>query len=311
MSTGVSLLEVGALVELCELAISALPEGALAYGLSGLASGPVRARGGHPIAVEGPFDRAATCPSWKSDADLVVLMTGQVLSRSDGDQVARICRRCRRSGVPMVVTGAAVDVVARLGLITCVATHWSRIAALRESVGDVELADGLFVASGGITTCAGGAALIDLLVEELQSRFGGALASEVANMAVLAAPRSGMQRQPGRSADRRRGAPPTLRRAIEFMEANFQSPITAKEIAAAAGVSTRQLERLFSAYFDRSPVQYLRRIRLETALTLLDSTRLPVLEVALACGFSSSTTFSKQFREHFGYSPAMFRRART
>ena len=68
-------------------------------------------------------------------------------------------------------------------------------------------------------------------------------------------------------------------------------------------MSTRQLERLFRRYLNRSPKRYYMELRLQKARNLLMQTDMSVINVALACGFSSPSHFSKCYRAFYGRTP--------
>ncbi|MEM6944615.1 MAG: helix-turn-helix domain-containing protein, partial [Pseudomonadota bacterium] len=97
--------------------------------------------------------------------------------------------------------------------------------------------------------------------------------------------------------------PPKLRAAIRLMEQNLEAPIPIPEIAQSAGLSPRQLERLFGFYVCTSPLQYYRDIRLDRARGLVTQTEMPVWEIAVACGFASPEHFSRAYRARFGLPP--------
>jgi len=94
-----------------------------------------------------------------------------------------------------------------------------------------------------------------------------------------------------------------LAQAVELMEANLEEPITPQDIAACVELSTRQLERLFAKYLGTSPKKHYFQLRLEKARQLLMQTDLPVIDVAIACGFQSPSHFSKSYRAAFGLTP--------
>src|SRR3546814_15040024 len=75
------------------------------------------------------------------------------------------------------------------------------------------------------------------------------------------------------------------------------------ELARGADLSTRQLERLFRKYLNRSPARYYLELRLNKARLLLLQTNMSVIDVALACGFVSASHFSKCYRDLFGPTP--------
>ena len=75
------------------------------------------------------------------------------------------------------------------------------------------------------------------------------------------------------------------------MEENLEEPLDRGDLAKAAGLSSRQLERLFRKYLNRSPARYYVELRLNRARLLLLQTNMPVIDVALACGFVSASPF--------------------
>jgi AraC-like DNA-binding protein len=101
-----------------------------------------------------------------------------------------------------------------------------------------------------------------------------------------------------------RVAPAAAHRAAarSYIEEHLTDPgLSAAEIAAAAGISERQLSRLFAADGGSVPAHVLGR-RLELAHSILSAPRAPaVAEVAARCGFTSAAYFSHAFRHHFGH----------
>ncbi len=96
---------------------------------------------------------------------------------------------------------------------------------------------------------------------------------------------------------------PKLLKVIELMEENLEEPLSRNGLAATAGLSTRQLERLFRKYLNRSPARYYLELRLNKARLLLLQTNMSIIDVALACGFVSASHFSKCYRDFFGRTP--------
>src|SRR3546814_9920016 len=83
----------------------------------------------------------------------------------------------------------------------------------------------------------------------------------------------------------------------------LEEPLSRSELARGADLSTRQLERLFRKYLNRSPARYYLELRLNKARLLLLQTNMSVIDVALACGFVSASHFSKCYRDFFGRTP--------
>ena len=87
------------------------------------------------------------------------------------------------------------------------------------------------------------------------------------------------------------------------MEANIEEPLSLDDIAAYVGISRRQLERLFHKYLHCAPSRYYLELRLYRARLLLLQTSMPVIDVAVSCGFSTAPHFSKCYSEFYGKPP--------
>ncbi|MDP9792725.1 AraC-like DNA-binding protein [Catenuloplanes nepalensis] len=99
-----------------------------------------------------------------------------------------------------------------------------------------------------------------------------------------------------------------VRRAIAFMEERAACPLTITEIAAAAGVGPRGLQSAFRRHLETTPLEYLRRIRLERVhqeLRAADpSSGVTVRDVAHRWGFANAGRFAGHYRTLFGETPA-------
>lgn len=107
-----------------------------------------------------------------------------------------------------------------------------------------------------------------------------------------------------------------VNRAIDHVTRNLSQPLKLEDVAKVACFSPYHFHRIFRALVDETLHDFVKRVRLERALYLISHSDRPALtQVALACGFSSSSDFSRSFRERFGVSPRefdieRFRRAR-
>src|SRR3546814_17937464 len=90
---------------------------------------------------------------------------------------------------------------------------------------------------------------------------------------------------------------PKLLAVIASMEQNLEEPLSRSELARGADLSTRQLERLFRKYLNRSPARYYLELRLNKARLLPLQTNMSVIDVALGCGFVSASHFSQCYCE--------------
>ncbi len=109
-----------------------------------------------------------------------------------------------------------------------------------------------------------------------------------------------LERQPSDS------APWQVRRAEEYIEANWDRPISVEDVAAVTGASARSIFRAFQQSRGYSPLAFVKQVRLRHArdmLNLADVTT-TVTDVAFACGFSDLGRFSKDYRETFDELPS-------
>lgn len=101
--------------------------------------------------------------------------------------------------------------------------------------------------------------------------------------------------------------PRMLRQALDFVHANAEHDISIRDIASASGVTPRAIQYAFREHLDTTPLEYLRRLRLERAhreLKLADPARDTVTSIAARCGFSHLSRFSSEYKKTFGTAPS-------
>jgi AraC family transcriptional regulator len=107
----------------------------------------------------------------------------------------------------------------------------------------------------------------------------------------------------------RGGLPPaSLRRILEYIEANLDSNIRLDNLAREVGVSAFHFSRLFKQSTGSSPHQYLLHRRLDRAKTLLRQRATPLADVSTSTGFADQSHFTKVFRRFTGVTPSEYRR---
>lgn len=206
--------------------------------------------------------------------------------------------------------------LARAGLLEgrrCT-VHWEALEAFREAFPGLQATGDLFETDGERYTCAGGTAALDMMLHYIAREQGERFASQVADQFIhqRIRDRNEHQRMPLRS--RIGVSHPKLLRFVEELERDEEMRLTQRDLAERAGLSTRQVERLFRKYLDTTPTRYTMNYRLGRARSLLRNTSMSIIEVAVACGFTSHSHFSKSYRERFGAAPRAERnhaRART
>jgi AraC family transcriptional regulator len=105
-------------------------------------------------------------------------------------------------------------------------------------------------------------------------------------------------------------APWQVRRVKAMVEAHLGRRLSTSELAAAAGLSTSHFCRAFKKSLGTSPQEYVLRRRVERTKHLMLSTRDPLCEISLACGFFDQAHLSRAFRRSQGCAPAAWRRER-
>ncbi len=223
-------------------------------------------------------------------------------------QLLSLFRSCRRNNVRLFSIGEEMSLLVKAGIAGRATPHWSRLAYLREKYPDAELSETLYHLDGQISTCSGHAATLDFTVTFLVNTVGADVAGAVCRQLLIGFPRDSSQSQVKVDYHRIRNAPPHLKLAIDAMYGNIEEPLALQEIARAAGVSLRQIERLFAAHLSVSPGRYYRRIRLEVAKQMIEQTDLTLFEISAATGFGSANNLTKVFKAQFGKLPREFRK---
>ena len=100
---------------------------------------------------------------------------------------------------------------------------------------------------------------------------------------------------------------PRLGRALETMLDGPDEPHSLESLAAISGMSRSAFAAAFQAAFDRTPMDFLKEIRLRRAARLLVSTDLPIKSIAGRVGYRSRSRFSAAFQSKYGESPSGFR----
>jgi PAS domain S-box len=99
-----------------------------------------------------------------------------------------------------------------------------------------------------------------------------------------------------------------LARAVEYARLHLAGSTTVADLAAAADMTTSQLERSMSRVLGLSPKQLVLRLRLEHAIAELDTTDDPIVEIAQRCGYYDQSAFTRHFTRVVGMSPGAYRR---
>ena len=237
--------------------------------------------------------------------DTLLLCGGTQIQESTTKKLIGWLRREARRGLVIGGLCTAAYPMAKAGLLDGkkATIHWENQDSFAEEFLEVELTKTVFVCDSNRYTTAGGTSSIDLMLKIIADEHGEELANAVADQMIYSSIRTDQDTQRLSVPTRIGVRHPKLSKVIQMMEINIEEPISPSILARDVGMSTRQLERLFRRYLDRSPKRYYMELRLQKARNLLMQTDMSVINVALACGFASPSHFSKCYRAHYDTTP--------
>lgn len=262
---------------------------------------PVACSNGLQVMVDGAW------PTFKPEG-LVLVVSGVEpegkASTALGDWLRSLWRRGRTVGG--ICTGAYA--LAQAGILKGrrFTMHWDNIDAFAENHPDLDPARQVFCIDDRVMSCAGGIAAADLMLKLINDRFGAELSQQVMNMCLLTQRRSEEDHQTASLATRLGTRHDKLLQAAAYLEAHIEEEFDLDACATHLSLSRRQIERLFNRYLGITPVRYMNDLRLARGRALLAETDMKVTDVAVACGYASTSHFSKSFRKKYGVSPYRF-----
>jgi AraC family transcriptional regulator, glycine betaine-responsive activator len=237
--------------------------------------------------------------------DLIIVVAGINVTRSFSRKEVSWLKQMGRRHVLLgaVCTGAYVLASAHLLDDHACSAHWECLEAMQEDFPRVQTNNRLFTIEKDRMTCTGGTVPMHMMLSFLARRHGRDLSNAVSHMFICDRVREESEQQPMPIHPRLACAQPKLAEAAQLMEANIEEPIELRELASLAGVSSRQLERLFLKHVGCTPSRYYLRVRLSRARRLLKQTSCSIVEIASMCGFVSATHFSRCYRKIMGRAP--------
>jgi len=262
---------------------------------------PVEASCGLKVAVDGALDDLAS----GENPSALILCAGFEPRRGISRPLVAALRRMARRGTALGALDTGAYLLAEAGLIgdQAVTLHWEAVPAFREDYPGVRVTEELFLLGERLFTCAGGTAAIDMMLERIALRQGPALARAVSDQFIHNRIRTHEERQRLDLGARIGTRDPRLIAVVAQMEAEIESPLALADLAAAVGITRRQLERLFIGHFGVGPAAYYRNLRLDRARSFLGETSLPLIEVAVATGFASKGAMARAYLQKFGRPP--------
>lgn len=262
---------------------------------------------GGPIASSGD---AVVIPQARAGDDLkldyLFVVAGGDPSTFNNRRVMAWLARMGRAGVQLGGVSGGPVILAQAGLMAGrrMTVHWEHAEALAEISPHLMIERTLYVIDRDRVTCAGGTAPLDLMHALISSHQGAAFARLVSDwfMHTEIRPSAGPQR--GGLVARVGVNNAAILDAVAAMESHVAEPLDLRQLAAIAGLSRRQLNRLFNEKMGRSTMGYYRDLRLDKAQNLLRNSPLSLTEIALATGFANSSHFSDLYSRTYGHPPS-------
>ncbi|MCS0592121.1 GlxA family transcriptional regulator [Massilia norwichensis] len=235
---------------------------------------------------------------------LVLLVADEAEAGLRPANMRLLAQRCR-SAPCWGGVGAGVLWLAEAGVFQGARTAlpWSLYPDADPIAEQLMLSPHLYEIDGARLSCCGGGASIDFALTLVDILFGATVQAQVKEVLCVDRVRGQEERQRVALQARFGVLQPKLTEAVTLMEANIEEPLSTDEIAQLAGISRRQLERLFKQYLGSLPSRYYLELRLKRARQLLRDTNHSIVQVGLMCGFSSGSHFSTAFGALFGNTP--------
>lgn len=272
---------------------------------------PLAQRGGM---ISSSSDVSISCADLSAECDtchtLFVCAGGQPTDWRDTPASHAVLRRLARQGVRVGGISSGAFVLAAAGLLDNkdFTIHWEHAPALKEAFPHLNPRQARFVLDGGLATCGGGVAPLDMMHAMIAARLGSDFARRVSDWYLHTAVAEPAAPQRGSGAERFGTNHPALLAVLEKMETAIEQPLDRATMARLAGVSPRHLDRLFQEHRHSGFLETYREIRLRYARRLLQQSPLSISEVAYATGFSSPAHFSNAFKRLFAETPGSLRR---
>jgi len=262
---------------------------------------------GQPTPASNGLQLSPTVPLEQTGAvDIFFVCGGVNVQEAVSPKIVAALRRLAERRVPLGALCTGGYALAKAGLLDKyrATLHWENLSALREEFPRIHLSDQLFSIDRDRFTCSGGVAPLDLMLHLVESRLGARVSQLISEQFIVDRIRNDRDRQYVPLRAQIGVSHDSLIKVAQLMEENIEQPLSLDEIAAASGLSRRQIERLFKRHLNCVPKRYYLQMRLRRARELLLHTSMPIIDITTACGFQSPPHFSRCYRAQFGCPPS-------
>lgn len=250
-----------------------------------------------------PLARLQSC-------DLMIVVAGFQLARHATPSLLAGLRRIAGTGATMAGIDGGPWLLAEAGLLDghLATTHWEDLENFATRFPEVDVRTDRFAVSGNRLTSGGAIPAVEMMLHIIAARHGASFAARVAGLFLYdGAP------DPGKPQSRT-GAPhrhtALTAKANSMMQASLDDPLPLAFIADRLGTSPRTLQQQFRLRLNTTPQDHYLQLRLAEARRLVTDTDMPLMDVALATGFASQSSFARAFRTAHGQSARDLRHER-
>ena len=275
---------------------------------------PIVSIDGEPTPASNGLQLAPTLPLEKiGPVDILFVCGGVDVQAAATPKVLSSLRRLAERRIPLGALCTGGYALAKAGLLDKyrATIHWENLPALREEFPRILLSNQVFTIDRDRFTCSGGIAPLDLMLHLVKTKLGARIAQLISEQFIVDRIRNDRDRQYVPLRAQLGVGHEALLHAAQLMEENIEMPLSIDEIAAATELSRRQIERLFKRHLNTMPKRYYLQMRLRRAREFLLHTPMPIIDITAACGFRSTTHFSKAYHALFGYPPSTERQTRS
>lgn len=274
----------------------------------------------HLASVDGHAVMASNGISISVHQPLELLMKTDMLVVCSGLEPAQFARRHKihhhlrrlaRHGSMVGAISTGSFILAEAGLLAdrrCT-VHWEFAESFSAQYPALKVSRDLFVVDGDVFTCSGGTAALDMMLHFVREVSTTDVALAVAEQFIHPHIRTQETNQRIETHARYGIESPKLVEIVRLMEKAIENPLHMKEISVRVGISVRQIERAFHKQLRTSPKAFYLKVRLAWARTLLRQTLSPLSDIALECGFRSTSHFCHAYRRIYDIAPLQERHA--
>lgn len=232
--------------------------------------------------------------------ELLIVVAGFQLARHATPSLLAGLRRIAGTGATLAGIDGGPWLLAEAGLLDGhpATTHWEDLENFATRFPEVDVRQDRFVISDSRLTSGGATPAIEMMLHIIAARHGAGFASRVAGLFLYDGPAQPTDRPQSRLGHHKHNA--LTARAHALMEAALEDPRPLADIARDLGTSTRSLQQQFRLRLNTTPQDHYLQLRLAEARRLVTDTDMPLLNVALATGFTSQSSFARAFRTAHG-----------